>query len=229
MSKNLVIAIVVSVLVVAGAGAFWYFNHGTAGATLASDGPASTLPPDTIGPDEHVMGSATAPVTVIEYFSQGCSVCSHFDQTVFSLVKAKYIDTGKIRYVMRLFPLFPIDGPAYKLDLCVPKENFFAAADLLFRNQQEWDSGEFPIADPHAGLIKMARTLGLSAEQADACMNSTAHDDNINKVAQDATARYNPTGTPTFIFDYKKVILPGNSWEDFQAAADAALKAKGAK
>src|SRR5689334_18473013 len=107
MSKKLVIAIVVIVLVLGGAGAFWYFNHGSSDTVLASDGTTSTLPPDTIGPDEHVMGSATAPVTVIEYFSQGCSVCAHFDQTVFSLVKAKYIDTGKIRYVMRLFPLFP--------------------------------------------------------------------------------------------------------------------------
>src|ERR1700742_2520334 len=67
---------------------------------------ATGLPPDQVTADDHVMGSPNAPVTLIEYFSQGCSACAHFDAAIFPQMKAQYIDTGKVRYVMRLFPLF---------------------------------------------------------------------------------------------------------------------------
>lgn len=228
MSKKQLVILGVVIALLLGAGAAWYLTRSNPDADLATAG--STLPSDKIQPDDKVFGSPNAPVVMIEYFSQGCSVCARFNQDVFPLLKAKYIDTGKVRYVMRLFPLFPIDGPAYKLDLCVPPENFLSAVDLLFRNQSQWDSAEFPaVTDSHAGLIRMARIMGLSADQADACMNSTAHDAAINKVEQDAITRYQLDGTPTFVIEFKKVDFPQKSWAEAQAAIDAALAAKGAK
>jgi protein-disulfide isomerase len=222
--KQLVIWGMIIVLLLLGAGTAWYLNRSNPAAALANVAATTTattaaaLPPDGVQPDDKAFGSPKAPLVMIEYFSQICSVCSRFDQDVFPLLKAKYIDTGKVRYVMRLLPIRSLDGPSYKLDLCVPPQNWFAAVDLLFRNQPQWDSEEYPVTDPHAGLIRMARILGLSEQQADACMNSTAHDAAINKVEQDAIARYQADSTPTFVIDFKKVELPQKSWEEAQAA-----------
>ena len=226
--KSITVIVAVLVLLVAAGGTFyWYSGTANSGITASA---ASADNGDSVTADDHVLGNAKAPVTIIEYFAQACSVCAHFNQEVFPQLKAKYIDTGKVRYVMRLFPLFPIDGPSYKLDMCVPPDQFFQSADLLFRNQPQWDSAEFPaVTDPHGGLIRMARIMGLSPEQADACMNSKKYDDMINKVAQDATTRYSPNGTPTFVINFQKVTFPGNTWAEVQTAIDAALAAKGAK
>src|SRR5580693_5695604 len=95
-------------LVLLGGGAVYYYWSNAGNDDLTATDTASSLPPDTVGANEHVMGNPRAPVTMIEYFAQACSVCAAFDQQVFPQLKAKYIDTGKVRYVMRLFPLFPV-------------------------------------------------------------------------------------------------------------------------
>jgi protein-disulfide isomerase len=227
MSKKQLILVSVVVLLLLGAvGAYFALGSGGSGAGAATVG---GLPPDRVTAEDHVLGNPNAPLTIIEYFAQGCSVCAHYNEAVFPQVKAKYIDTGKVRYVMRLFPLFPIDGPAYKLALCMPPQQFFSAVDLLFRNQPQWDSAEYRGVDAQAGLLKMARIMGMSEPQAQACMNSTAHDVEINKVAQEGDARYKITGTPTIVIDYKNANLQKMTWEESEAAIDAALAAKGVK
>ena len=88
------------------------------------------------------------------------------------------------------------------------------------------------VADSSTNVTSELMQSGMqlpTPEQADACMNSTAHDADINKGVSDATARYNPTGTPTFIIDYKKSNVPPGDWDAMQAAIDAALAAKHAK
>ena len=209
MFKNRLVLIGAALLLAAG------LNH-------ANAAPA----PDKVTAQDHVMGSANAPVTTIEYFAQACSVCARFDMEVFPQLKAKYIDTGKVRYVMRLFPLFPIDGPSYKLALCVPPDQFFHATDVLFRSQPQWDSAEYPGADPASGLMQAARALGVSEAKAKACMTSSAEDAAINQVAKDGFERYQISGTPTIVINFKKVEMQRNSWEETQAAIEAALAAK---
>jgi protein-disulfide isomerase len=220
--KYWVILGVLAVLLIAGGGAWYFLGSNTDSDSQTTSG----LPPDRIQPDDHVMGAANAPVTMIEYFAQACSACAAFDQQVFPLLKAKYIDTGKVRYVMRLFPLFPIDEPAYNLDTCAPNENFFQAADMLFKNQPQWDTAEYKDADPN-GLMRMAHLLGLSDGQAESCMRSTAHRDRMNQVAHDGDARYSIPGTPTFVIDFQKADFAHDNWDEVQTALDAALKAKG--
>jgi protein-disulfide isomerase len=230
MSKKQLILVGVVIVLLLGAAGAWFAMGGGGGSIVdVASAAANNAPvPDKITADDKVMGSPNAPVTMIEYFAQACSVCAHFDQAVFPALKAKYIDTGKVRYVMRLYPIFPLDGPAYKLDLCVPPDQFFHAVDLLFRNQPQWDSAEFPGADAQGGLMQMARILGLSEAQAKACMASTAHDAQINKTAQDGSARYAIDHTPTFIIDWRKAdSIQQQSWAEVQAALDAALAAKG--
>ena len=228
MSKRTWIILgVVAVLLIGGGVAYKMMSGG--GDALSASAAGGNLPPDQVHPDDKTMGDAHAPVTMVEYFAQDCSVCAAFDQAVFPQLKAKYIDTGKVYYVMRLFPLFPLDGQAYKLDLCVPPEHFFQAVDLLFRNQPQWDSAEYQGVDANAGLHKMARILGMTDEQADKCMNDTSQDAHINKVAEDGNTRYTIQGTPTFAIDFKKANFQNNSWDEVQKALDAALAAKGVK
>lgn len=223
--KGWIIIAVTLVLLLAGGAAYYLTSSDPLGGGTAT----AALPPDMVTAEDMTMGDAKALVTVIEYYAQGCSVCAHFDQEVFPLLKAKYIDTGKVRYVMRLYPLFAVDGPSYKLTRCVPRENYFQAADLLFRNQPEWDSAEFPGADANAGLLKMARILGLSEQQAQECMNSSARDEAINRIAKEGQERYAINSTPSLVIDYKLVEMPQKSWAEAQAGIDAALAAKGVK
>ena len=224
MSKKVWIILALVVVLAGGGIAYSLMGKGDA---LSAAADASGLAPDQVQPDDHVMGDPKAPVVMVEYFAQACSVCAAFDQQVFPLLKAKYIDTGKVRYVMRLFPLFPIDGLAYKLDLCTGPDRFFQSADLLFRNQPQWDSAEYQGVDAQAGLHKMARIMGMSEDQADACMNDTSKDEHINKVAEEGNARYQISGTPTFAIDFKKANV--QSWPEVQKALDEALAAKGVK
>ena len=113
--------------------------------------------------------------------------------------------------------------------LCVPPEHFFQAVGLLFRNQAQWDSAEYQGVDANAGLHKMARIMGVTDDQADACMNATTYNDHINTVAKDGDTRYTIQGTPTFAIDFKKANFQNNSWTEVQKALDAALAAKGVK
>jgi protein-disulfide isomerase len=220
MSKKQLVALGAVLLVAAGI--FFPVTSGKAAF-------AATLAPDKVTPDDKAMGRANAPVTMIEYYAQACSVCARFNQEVFPQLKAKYIDTGKVRYVMRLFPLFPVDGPSYKLTRCVPPEKYYQAVDLMFRNQPQWDSAEFPGIDTGPALMKMARQLDLKDDQAVACMTSSKYDAALNRIAQEGDARYAIHGTPTLVINFKKVEMPHNSWAETQAAIDAALAAKGIK
>ena len=91
----------------------------------------------------------------------------------FPQLKAKYIDTGKIFYVFRVFPLRPDDGAAEKIARCLPEDKYFSFIDLLFRNQPKWDV-EYGVQSPegvHDGLVLLGRIAGMSAEQVDQCID----------------------------------------------------------
>ena len=75
----------------------------------------------------------------------------------------------------------------------------------------------------------MARIMGMSDDQAEACMNSTGHDAAINKMAQEARTRYQIPGTPTFVIDFKGASFQSPTWDAMQKALDAALATKGVK
>ncbi|HWY61833.1 MAG TPA: thioredoxin domain-containing protein [Rhizomicrobium sp.] len=177
--------------------------------------------------DDRSLGNPKAPIVLIEYGALTCPHCAAFEMQYFLVLKANYIDTGKVLYVFRVYPVHPGDGPAEKLASCLPKDRYLGFIDLLFRNQPKWDADDYPEADIHAGLIQMGRIAGMSEAQIDACITSTAEDDRINKVGADGEARYHLTGTPTFVVD--GVPGPGGEpWSSVQRRLDAALIAKNA-
>ena len=189
--------IVVGVVVLLAAAGAGYALFGTGGDSSAS---AASGPKYTINPDDRTLGNPKAKVVLIEYAAPSCPVCAAFNAQSFEQLKTKYIDTGKVFYVFRVFPLRPDDGAAEKIARCLPEDKYFQFIDLLFRNQPKWDV-EYGVLDVHGGLVLLGRIAGMSAEQVDKCIANKAEDERINKVAAEGEAKYNITGTPTFIVD----------------------------
>src|SRR5947209_14674871 len=94
------------------------------------------MKPNPLG--EMALGDPQAPITVIEYASMTCPHCAHFHLTTFPELKKRYIDTGKVRFVFREFPLDPVATGAFMLARCAGNDRYFALLDLLFHEQRQW-------------------------------------------------------------------------------------------
>lgn len=174
---------------------------------------------------DRTLGSPKASVVVVEYAAPSCPHCARFNAEVFPLLKQKYIDSGKIYYVFRVFPINAVDGAAEAMARCLPADNYFQFIDTLFRNQARWDP-EYPSVDVHQGLVELGHEAGMSTEQVDKCMADKAQADRINQVSQDAVTRYNISGTPTFVIN--GVVQPSGeiAWTSLQATLDSFLSKK---
>jgi protein-disulfide isomerase len=197
VSRKGIIGIVL-VVVLAAIGIAYFTLSGQSDGSGSSDGRAGF----TLVPTDRSQGNPKAPVTVIEYGAPTCSICAYFAANIFPDLKKNYIDTGKVYYVFRVFPLRPEDGDAEKMARCLPEDKYFPFLDLLWRNQPKWDAAEYPgITDVHGAMVQLGRVAGMSAEQIDQCIANKAEDDRINKVAQEGEQRYHINATPTFIID----------------------------
>ena len=197
MSRKTLFIILGVVALIAVAGIGWSMGWFGGASSAASAKGYELVPTD------RTLGNPKSPVVLIEYAAPSCPVCAAFSVQAFPQIKAKYIDTGKIFYVFRVFPLRPDDGEAEKIARCLPEDKYFSFIDLLFKNQPKWDV-EYGVQAPegvHEGLVLLGRIAGMSREQVDQCMVNKAEDDRINKVSADGEARYSITGMPTFILN----------------------------
>jgi protein-disulfide isomerase len=215
--KTIWIALGIVILLAAGVAAWLLMkpNQDLTGTTTAS-GPGFT-----IVSTDRTLGNPKAKVTLIEYAAPSCPVCAAFNAQSFATLKAKYIDSGKVFYVFRVFPLRADDGTAEKIARCLPEDKYFSFIDLLFRNQPKWDV-EYGVTDVHAGLVLMGRIAGMSADQVDKCIDNKTEDDRINKVAADGESKYNISGTPTFVVD-GNAQPAGNDYDGLSKVLDAEL------
>jgi len=198
--NQLIIVAVAAVAIVAAIVLYLYNPFSSSTADTIPEAAAGGAPGFTIAADDRTLGSRKAPITIIEYAAPTCPHCAHFNETVFPTLKANYIDTGKVFYVFRVFPLHPSDGAAEAMARCLPVDQYFQFIDLLFRNQPQWD-WEYQVQDIHGGLVKMGRLAGMTPDKVDSCIADKAAAARINKVAQDGQTRYNITSTPTFVID----------------------------
>ena len=220
MSRNQVlIGIVVLGLLLLGIGAYLYLGNGSPEVT------ADKSPTSNIVPSDRTQGSPTAPITVIEYAAPMCPHCARFNAEIIPLLKSNYIDKGKVYYVFRVYPIGAADVPAEALARCQPADNYFQFIDLLFRNQAKWDP-ENGVADVHGALLSLSRIAGMSAEQADSCMNDKNAQNRIMTVAQEAVARYGISGTPTLIINGEVELAGGMPWTTLKAKLDSLLATK---
>ncbi len=225
MSRKAIIAIVlVVVLAAAGIGIFVLSDQGGGDSLAAGDAKNVGF---ALVPGDRTMGNPKAPVTLIEYGAPTCNICAYFAANEFPQLKREYIDTGKIFYVFRVFPLRPMDGDVEKMARCLPEDKYFGFIDLLWRNQPKWDAAEYPgISDPHGALIQQARLAGMSSEQAEQCIASKAEDERINKVSAEAEQKYNLTGTPMFVVDGAPQPSGALPYADLAKILNAALAKK---
>lgn len=144
---------------------------------------------------EKEMGNKDAPVTVVEYASLTCPHCAHFAETVFPKLKEKYIDTGKVRFIYRDFPLNDRARVAAMFAHCVPKENYFDFVDILFKTRLQWATAEPEQFKP--ALFAIARQVGFTQESLKPCVENQKTLDAIFWVEDRASQKFGVNQTPT--------------------------------
>jgi protein-disulfide isomerase len=146
------------------------------------------------------VGKSDAPVTIVEYASMTCSHCAAFYATAFPVLKSKYIDTGKVRFILREFPLDPLATAGFMLARCAGDDKREAIVDLLFAQQKNWAFTERPV-ESLAVLVKQA---GLGQAAFEACLKDQDLYDKVNKVRDHASEKFGVNSTPTFFFNGQK-------------------------
>lgn len=139
------------------------------------------------------IGKADAPITIIEYSSLTCPHCADFHKLVFPNLKAKYIDTGKVRFIFREFPLNEPALAGAVVSRCLDPSRYYAFTGLLFAKQAEW-----AFKDDALGPLKgFAKQAGLSSEEFDKCVDNEAMQKKVLAV-RDEGAKKGVTATPSF-------------------------------
>ena len=134
------------------------------------------------GPDgDIVLGSDKAPVTVIEYASMTCPHCAHFSENTFPELQKRYIDTGKVRFIFREFPL-----------------DALAAAGFM-PAQRDW-----MVEKPIEPLREIAKQFGFTQKTFDECLANQKVLDGIQEVRDRAAEKLGVNSTPTFFINGKK-------------------------
>lgn len=143
------------------------------------------------------LGAADAPVTVIEYASLTCVHCATFHADGFQFLKQRYIDSGKVRYILREFPLDPLATAGFMLAHCAGDNRYHAMVDLLFAQQRGWAFSEKPVD----ALLALARQTGFSQESFETCLRNQQIYDGVNAVRQRGTEKFGVNSTPTFFIN----------------------------
>ena len=167
------------------------------------------------------MGSDKAPVTIIEYSSLTCPHCAEFNETTLQQLKTEYIDTGKVRFISRDFPLDRVALEAAQMARCAPPEHYFALVDLLFRGQDNW----MKATDPEVAMSPLGKFAGLSDAQLKTCFASTKLQEAIVAERAAGEKKYTIEATPTFIFNDGAAQISGaETYDKFKDAIDSLLK-----
>ncbi len=168
-----------------------------------------------------VLGPANAPVTITEFASMTCPHCAAFNADVFPKIKSTYIDTGKIRYIFREFPLDIKAAAGSMLARCIAKDDagkYFAVIDMLFKQQSDW-----VIKNTTETLTRIGKQAGLSQEQVEACLKDQALLDKIAADQKYATEVLKVNSTPTFFIN-GDMIKGEASFDEFDKKIKALLK-----
>jgi protein-disulfide isomerase len=156
---------------------------------------------------DKVLGSSTAPVTVYEYASLTCPHCAAFHADGFKFLREKYIDTGKVKYVLRDFPLDPLAAAGFMLAHCAGDGKYYPMVDLIFSQQRSLVQTDKPVDV----LLALARQAGFTQESFQACLKNQSIYDGVNAVRQRGTEKFNVDSTPTFFINgrrYKGSLSP---------------------
>jgi protein-disulfide isomerase len=177
---------------------------GEGGLALVTAAEAQTVPmADLMAPGplpDQVLGAAEAPVTIVEYASMTCGHCATFHEKTYPELKKRYIDTGKVRFVFREFPLDPLAAAGFMLARCAGDGKYFPMVETLFHQQREW-----AVQKPLPPLQAIAKQAGLTQQSFEQCLANQKLLEDIEKVRERATNKFGVSSTPTFFINGKKV------------------------
>jgi protein-disulfide isomerase len=166
------------------------------------------------------IGSAKAPVTITEYASMSCPHCAAFGENVFPMLRSKYIDTGRVRFVFREFPLDIKAAAASMLARCIAKddsEKYFGAVDILFKQQDR-------LMDQTKDTLKFIGKLnGMSEDEVETCVKDQALLDNLAADQRYALDILKVDSTPTFFVNGER-LKGAMSFEELEARIKQLLK-----
>lgn len=223
----------VGVLIIAAA--ILVFNKGSVTGNVVNTGNTGTVSAKALMDDDAVLGSANAPVTIVQFTDWQCPFCRRFETDTFAQIKQNYIDTGKVKFVTRDFPLESIHPgalPAALAGECVQEEAgdeaYYAYKQKVTEEQNKLDSG---IAGPvtktipitNQDLINWAQALGYDISD---CLTSQTYLSEVRKDLSDGQAA-GVRGTPAFLIINKagtSTLLSGaQPYSAFQTALETAL------
>ncbi len=168
---------------------------------------------------ERVLGDPAAPVEVIEWFSMTCPHCAAFHLQTLPELKKRYVDTGKMRLVVRDFPTDGLALKAHVLAHCAGPERYFAFVDTLLQSQARWAGAK----DPLGALRQIAKLAGLGDAQVDACLADQAMENAVLQMRLEAQQKYDVRSTPSFLIAGK--VHSGNrSPDEFAKLLDPLLR-----
>lgn len=194
-------------------------SRGAIGAAQAQSkvDPAKLLEAPPLG--DRSLGSADAKVVIVEYASTTCPHCAKFHAESFPTVKKDYIDSGKVRFIFREFPLNDVDLAAVMLARCAPEDQYFPLIEIYFEQQETWTKG-----NPRNELFKIAQLAGFTQESFETCLKNEQVAKGILEGSERARTEFGVDSTPTFFIN-GEVVHGAQSTEEFTKLIDAALAA----
>ncbi|WP_404933407.1 DsbA family protein [Nitratireductor sp. L15S-10] len=167
--------------------------------------------------EDKVLGDENAPVTIVEYASMTCSHCATFHTRTYPELKKKYIETGKVRFILREFPFDPRAEAGFMLARC-SDDKYFAMVDVLFKQQGNWA----PVQDAQSALLKISKLAGFTQESFEACLTDQELLNKVRAVRARGASDFGVDATPTFFINGKK-YSGSMSIEEMSAVIDGML------
>jgi protein-disulfide isomerase len=191
------------------------YTGGKSASPIVTGAPLST---------DFVMGDPKAPIVMIDYVSMTCPHCAHLTNAVMPEIEKKYVQTGKVAYVLRQFPINPPALQAALLLDCVGVQDtnkYYTFARVLFDAQDKWAFD----ANYAEGLATIANVGGVSREEFNACVSDTDREVKILKQKKDAIDELQIPHTP-YIFIDGEVFEGDRTVEGISQFIDSKLAAK---
>lgn len=201
------------------------------GAALAACSPQASGAPSK---SDMALGPATAKVTVIEYASLACPFCKKFHDEVYPKIKDNYIDSGKIRFIFREFPVgsqqeqeLGTAGALVARCIGTTADKYFKAVDTFYEQQPAIFAAAEQPNGAREKFMEIAKAGGISEDAFSKCLSDPAALAQLNKQAEDGVNKFKVGSTPTIIINGTSLEnSPSNpyTYERVAAAIDAELK-----
>jgi protein-disulfide isomerase len=160
---------------------------------------AELMQPSTLG--DIALGAENAPVTIVEYASMTCSHCADFTTKTLPKIKERYIDTGKVRYILREFPLDPLAAGAFMLARCAGNDKYYSMVDTLFEQYANWVK-----PNPLEPLFAIAKQAGFTQESFDQCLSNQATLNGLEEIRKRGAEKFKIQSTPTFFINGERLV-----------------------